>query len=398
MNERVSGKRRTVIKALPEATLPEAARYRAIAMLEARAESGKARRTLRFAKFATSLLVRKVQNGDLRSKKSQERWEDTLTIHLIPAFGEFFIDELRYADIEKWKDKLAERMNADPSLTRMYTDSRGKERKGKERISPRTANGWLSILRVITKQATAEYELGRDPAAAVRDFDTSTVPTYTDEEPNALLVEDVPKFLAEMQKTHPQHYAMTFLGFVTGLRPSSLRPLRRDVDVLWDENVILIRRSNAKGASVMEKTKTGKRQRVAVPDEVMKVLRDHLDALDERTLDDPDSEEAKRMAESEYLFPSETGGMRSRSTLDKPFAKVTTALELKFNFTPRGMRRTYQDLARAAEVTGIVTRAVSGHATETMQEHYSTVAASEMRAGLAKVFSIATGREKKAQA
>jgi hypothetical protein len=57
-------------------------------------------------------------------------------------------------------------MNADPKKIRMYIDSRGKERKGRERISPRTANGWLSILRVITKQMTAEYELGVDPAAA----------------------------------------------------------------------------------------------------------------------------------------------------------------------------------------------------------------------------------------
>lgn len=395
VTDRATGKRQTVIKALPDVSLPEASRYRAAAMLGAREE--KARQTPPFGSYAVALLDRKVLAGDLRSKKSEERWEDTLQ-HLIKAFGNKYLDELRYADIEKWKDTLALRMNADPDLTRKYIDSRGKERTGKVRISPRTANGWLSILRVIMKQATAEFELERDPAAAVRDFDTSTVPTYTDEEPNALLVDVVPKFLGEMQRTLPQHYAMTFLGFVTGLRPSSLRPLRRDVDVLWDENVILVRRSNAIGDVVMEKTKTAKRQRISLPKEVMQVLRDHLDALDEAVRKDPDSQEAKRMAESVFLFPSETGGMRSRSTLDKPFAKVKDALKLAFQFTPRGMRRTYQDLARAAEVKDIVTRAVSGHSTETMQELYSTVGAGEMRAGLAKVYELATARaEKKAR-
>ncbi len=57
------------------------------------------------------------------------------------------------------------------------------------------------------------------------------------------------------------------------------------------------------------------------------------------------------------------------------------------------MRRTFQDLARAAEVKDIVTRAVSGHATETMQQHYSTVNAEEMRAGIAKVIDLAGVRK-----
>ena len=60
------------------------------------------------------------------------------------------------------------------------------------------------------------------------------------------------------------------------------------------------------------------------------------------------------------------------------------------------MRRTYQDLARAGKVADIVTRAISGHATPEMQQHYSTVSSDEMRAGIAKVIDIATGRERAA--
>ena len=60
------------------------------------------------------------------------------------------------------------------------------------------------------------------------------------------------------------------------------------------------------------------------------------------------------------------------------------------------MRRTFQDLARAAQVHDVVTRAISGHSTETMQRHYSTVNGDEMRAGLAKVIDIATGRKRAA--
>lgn len=52
------------------------------------------------------------------------------------------------------------------------------------------------------------------------------------------------------------------------------------------------------------------------------------------------------------------------------------------------MRRTFQDLARAAQVNDLVTRAVSGHATEAMHHHYSTSARARSE-GLAKVISVA---------
>ena len=52
------------------------------------------------------------------------------------------------------------------------------------------------------------------------------------------------------------------------------------------------------------------------------------------------------------------------------------------------MRRTFQDLCRAAAVGDLVTRSISGHATESMQRHYSTVALEEQRRGLANVIHL----------
>ena len=57
------------------------------------------------------------------------------------------------------------------------------------------------------------------------------------------------------------------------------------------------------------------------------------------------------------------------------------------------MRCTFQDLARAAEVKDIVTRAISGHATETMQHHYSSVGAAEKQTAIAKVIELAGVRK-----
>jgi hypothetical protein len=158
-------------------------------------------------------------------------------------------------------------------------------------------------------------------------------------------------------------------------------PLRRrgpKSDVRWDEGLLLVRRSQTLGDEVMERTETGRNQRLALPKQLKDTLRWHVEFLS-----------AGQMRDSELLFPSETGGFRARSCLDKPFRVVGRALGIGKHLTPRAMRRTFQDLARVAEVNDVVTRAISGHATEEMQQLYSTVSVEEMRAGPAKIVSLA---------
>lgn len=155
-----------------------------------------------------------------------------------------------------------------------------------------------------------------------------------------------------------------------------------NADIKWKEALLLIRRSQTIGDAVMETTKTDLHQRLALPSELLDVLRWHVDEQLRR----------ERMRLSDLLFPSVHGGYRARSALDKPFKEVCAAIDLKFSFTPRGMRRTYQDLARAAGIHDVVTRAISGHATPEMQQHYSTASSGEVQQALAKVAQMATGR------
>ena len=128
----------------------------------------------------------------------------------------------------------------------------------------------------------------------------------------------------------------------------------------------------------METTKTKIRQRIQLPPELRDPLKWHVEQLPEGP-----------MRDSELLFPSDTGGFRSRSHLDRPFRVIAKALGMKKTITPRAMRRTFQDLARAGDVKDLVTRAISGHATPSMRSHYSTIASNEVEAGLAKVVSLA---------
>ena len=94
---------------------------------------------------------------------------------------------------------------------------------------------------------------------------------------------------------------------------------------------------------------------------------------------------------SELLFPAADGGFLGEHCLRKPFAKVGALIGLKKNFTPRGLRRTFNDLARAAKVEALVTKSISGHLTDRMREHYSTVHPVEQRESIGAVLRLVKG-------
>jgi integrase len=316
-----------------------------------------------FSDYALLLMERKMARGKLKSGKSRERWATSLKKHLHPAFGGFSIDQIRKTDIEDWLTKMGRKVQ-------------------KNEYSPVTVNGWLSILRVIVNSAVADYELERNPVALIEDLDCSEHHTYTVEQPNSLTAEELPRFLQECRNLYPQYFAMVSLGFATGLRPSSLRPLRRNgptPDVLWNDGMLLVRRSQT-SKTVMETTKTGVLQRIALPPDMMEILRWHKARLDGGPT---------AVRDSELLFPTENGGFRAASCLDRPFRDIAKRMGLTKHITARAMRRTFNDLCRRAEVRDVVTRSISGHLTEAMQRHYSTVAAEEQRESLAKVVSLA---------
>ncbi len=318
------------------------------------------RRRDRYGDYAASLFERKQSTGELKSAKSRERWADTQDGHLIPAFGDWYIDQIRRNDIEEWKASQAKRV-------------------GRGKLSPHTVNGWLRILLTTLRRALVDLDLEYDPTKGIKPLDTSTWHTYTEEQPNSLTVEEVPRFMTKARELYPQHFAMLALGLATGRRPSELRPLRRNgptPDILWDEGVLLVRRSEARG-EVMERTKTGKRLRIPLPGELMDILQWHVDNLPEGP-----------MRESELLFPSRSGGYRAPSCLDTPIDDIATRAKIGKALSPRFMRRTFQDLGRSAQVHDFVVRAISGHATTTMQEHYSSVSGDEVRPGLGKVVAL----------
>jgi integrase len=390
------GSRKTRQRVMHGARLEEAKAERVEMRSEARAVArGRTRQRQLWSDYAVSLFQRKVDSGDLKSAKTVERWKGTLQ-HLIPAFGSFWCDELRYADIMEWRAKVAKCALAPKRIPHPDRDlaKAGRTLRNPDFYSPSTINGWLSILAIVCHQMTAELELQRDPSIGVARIDDSTHPTYTDESPNACTPDQARAFLAKMEELEPQHFPMVLLGLVTGLRPSSLRPLRRsgpEADLDLETGTLRVRRSNSKGQAVMNTTKTGKRQTFTLPQSVAEVLRAYVGQLDKG---DTKVRGWKRQQASDLLFPAVTGKMRARSVLDQPFRRVAEAIGLPFLLTPRGLRRTFKDLARAADVSDVVAKAISGHQTDDMHLLYSTASKDEVSSALGAVSDLVTKRKK----
>jgi integrase len=370
-----TGKQRQVFRVFADADAPTALKW--LREEQARVRQGLAdspeKPKQRFAEFAASLFEHKVKVRDIKSAAGRNKWSFTLE-HLIggttgpksgkyvPGFGDYFVDKIQTRDVEQWKEGTAALVAAGD-------------------YAPTSVNTWLGILRVIMKAAKRAFDLPTIVTDGVRYLDTSEHEVYTDEEPNALLPAEVPPFMEKLRALFPQHFAMAYLGLITGLRPSTLRPLRRrgpDSDVDWTQHRLRVRRSHTVGEEVMQTTKQRRRYTIDLPEEAMQVLQWHVDSQ----LGTPEQKE------SDLLFPAVDGRFRSPSVLRKPFAEVAHELGLEKHVTPRALRRTFNDLARAARVQDVVTRSISGHLTEDMQRHYSTVSGDEQRQALAKVIDL----------
>ncbi len=384
-----SGKQVEILKVLAGESDPK----RALAWLtterdRVRSGRGTVQKTPTFKSFAASLFESKIDDRTIHTASGRKKWARILEHHLFTApWSAFYVDRVTHADLVEWRAMIATM-----GWERHVPSNAGKRLAAAgERYSPNTLNDWLSIARVIWKAARHKFQLAINPMDGIEDFPTDRHRTYTKEEPNALTIAEVAGWLARFKADYPQFYAMVFLGLVLGHRPSTLRPLRRkgsysDLDVKTGK--LTIRRSNTESDEVEDFTKTARDQEVALPRSVLAVLRWHCDT---QML-------TWQMRESDLLFPTRDGGFRSRSCLDKPFAAVTAACGLEKRITPRALRRTFQDLSRAAKVEGVVAKAISGHATDAMRVHYSTAQEAEVLEGIDRVVSIASRRPKKRKA
>jgi len=320
----------------------------------------------RVGEFARSWLESKALKLDPTTVRT---YADALENHILPALGDYYYDVLTPADVQKWIDE---------SMRRGWTsEKRGSKRKNKaarRAYSSDTVKGWFRVFRTMTRDAMATLNLQRDPTLRISVPDDAGDP----DEANALSPEQLASFLSAMRENYPQHYALVVLLAYTGLRFCHASALHWSD---WNEakRVLRVSRKQVRGkvGSVTRKKQAVKEY--PVEPELAEILRDHR----RRML----KEQAPGLSKG-LMFPSKVGTYRTPNTLDIAWARCLALANIEKRFTPHGLRYTFTDLVRRANVDAVVRRALTGHVTEEMQRHYSTVGIDEKRAAIAGVMRL----------
>jgi integrase len=301
-----------------------------------------------------------------------DRYARTLAHHIVPALGDFYIDAITHQDIVEWRDAGT--------------------------AAATTVNGWLRVLKTLLADATIAYDLPRDPSARVAALSETGGDGYSEEEPNSLTAPQLALFLDTARRVVARRWYPLFatLGF-TAMRVGEATALKWP-DITTGTATVpgFIRMCRSHWRGRVGTQKTGKRIRIIpLPDELAAILAEHRRLLHERLSDeltDRQRQGAQLGLDAGWVFPNDLGGPTAGQVVRKPLLKVLAALDeaeasgIDY-LTVHGLRRTMNNLLR--QVThGEVVRAVTGHVTERMTEHYSHVAQAEKASAVAQVVSL----------
>jgi integrase len=231
--------------------------------------------------------------------------------------------------------------------------------------SPETIRGWLRVFR------TMALDNGwADPTYRI------SLPDAPDRGANKLNEEQLIAFLNAMRTLFPQHYALTVVLAFTGLRFCHATALTFD-DVDEVNRVLHLRRKQVRGVVGPVSRKKKAPKEIPIEKSVLDVIRWHRQTLV--------ADQHPGLAAG-WVFPSQVGKLfLGTNSLSKAWKASLKAAGIADRFTVHGLRKTFNDLTRRAKVDPLVIKSITGHVTEDMREHYSTVDLSEKRQAVAAV-------------
>jgi integrase len=383
-----TGKKKEVEKLLEGVNLQQAAQMRAELFEAAKNPAPSAKRT-RVREYAKDWLASKKLRIDASTAKT---YEAALEKRILPSLGDYYYDALTSMDVQKWIDDMTRRG--------WWSEEKGskneKTKKVRRTYTRKAIEVWFRVFRTMTRDAMVALDLPRDPTLRV-----SLPESALDQrEPNALSPDQLAAFLAAMKEDFASQYALVALLAFTGLRFCHASALRWDD---WDQKAGVIRvvRKNFRGNVGPVSRKKQAPKEYPVEPELRDILLEHRAALVKKQNEKLEKAGVAVLPlhetelENPLMFPSRTGTLRTANTLDAAFAKCKEKAGITKRFTVHGLRYTFTDLVRRANVDAVVRRALTGHVTEEMQRHYSTVGLDEKRAAIAGVIRLVQPSEKK---
>lgn len=346
-----TGKRKEVDRVLHNVTLQQAVYKRSELMAALENETLAPVEPTRVGVYATSWIRSKALKVD---QGTAERYALTLEQHVLPTLGDFYYNALKKRDVQAWVDaKLTETI---PETNRCY--------------AVRTVHSWFRVLRTMTRDAMEDLEFDRDPTRRIS-FPDDPQPKV----PNSLMPDELCSFLDFMRERYPHHFGLSVLLAYTGLRFCHASAVRWED---WDQDAQLIRvvRKQVRGRVGPVTRKKQAPREIPVDPELGDVLLEHRAWMEVNQWPGRDSG---------WMFLSSAGTLRAQSGMAKAWRRCLDAAGITRRFTVHGMRYTFTDLVREANVDPVVRRALTGHVTEVMQRHYSTVKLDEKRDALGLV-------------
>lgn len=323
-----------------EATVENALKLQAEWRAEIRRGAHEAAEVPRLTDYATSWLRSRLPALKASTAATYAEVLDSL---VLPHLGAFFIDRLMDSDVREWQARLAGTFAA------------------------ATVNGALVMLRMVLADAVAEFRLPHDPTARIKRMPKRRRP---DDNPNVLSAAELGRVMAQIRDREPEHYPLALTLALTGLRYGEATALRwADVD----DEAGVIRVVRAQWHGIVGETKTGIVRSVPLTVELAEVLQNHR-----RTSG----------TKAGWVFHNAEGGLLRPGAFRPAFRRALKRAGITNRVTVHGLRRTFNNLSR--QVAGaIVTRAITGHVTEEMTEHYSHVDRAEKLRAADQVVALA---------
>ncbi len=268
-------------------------------------------------------------------------YERVLGVFILPRLGGLPIEQVTRDDVERWI-AWAERASMD--------DGRPYARD--------TIMGWWRVMRAMLRDAAAELNLRVDPTYRVQPPKPRPIRRR---EMRTLTAAELEALLANLKQYCPERYAEAFLLAYTGMRAGELFALKwEDIDEAAGR--IHIRRSVWK--QHVSETKTNAPREVALPKDMIDVLREHHGRMG--------AAQHVGLA-SGLVFPANTGGHRTAQSLYKPLALAAEAAGIEVKVAAQVLRRTFNTLMLEVGVDRIVLRSQMGHSSEEMTQRYAGV-------------------------
>ncbi|HMI91257.1 MAG TPA: tyrosine-type recombinase/integrase [Polyangiales bacterium] len=287
--------------------------------------------------YAASWLTTKLERGDL-APSTANRYATALD-HLSPWLKQMPLSEIAPRDVEQWM--VAAR---------------------KQGFAPGTVNSWLRVVRAVFSDALRDRLVAANAAQQVRPL----IAELDLEETNSLSTDELRRVLTAFKSQNHVIHAAAWTQAITGLRWGEVSALKWE-DHDEDSRVLLIRRAVC-DRKLRPLTKTRKARIVGVPEALAEVLSSHRERLV--------AAEHPGLA-SGLMFPSMKGTPLANSRIWDALQEACQEAGIKRRFTSHGFRRTLTDMLRNARVDPVVAAGLTGHETERMRRHYSTVRSSE---------------------